>query len=227
MGLNYYIADTETTGLSVDKHEINQISVMRVADEKQLTIQIKIRNPNCYDIRALDIQGISPDDLKIGKPLEEAVEEFDSFLKEDGKSKAHRCMICHNAPFDRKFLQCAWNNVGKEFLADLWLDTQTFAKRYVAKSCNGVKIAQAQLNGGVDGIKKDKSGSLKPKFGLGNLIIGFGIVPDAGSHQAEVDVINTNKLYHWLMQTNTEYVSLIERIPHKEVKTEDLDLNDF
>jgi DNA polymerase III epsilon subunit-like protein len=227
MGLEYYIADTETTGLSVDKHEINQISILRVSDEKQVTYQIKVRNPSCYDFRALDIQGINPKELYNGILLEEATTLVDDFFKEDGKTKAHRCVICHNAPFDRKFLYRAWDNVDKEFLADIWLDTQALAKRYVAKSYNAVKIAEAQVKGGVDGIKTDKYGALKPKFGLGNLIIGFGIIPDKGAHQAEVDVKNLYKLYKWLSATNTEHLSLLERLPHKETKTVDLDICDF
>jgi DNA polymerase III epsilon subunit-like protein len=227
MGLNYYILDTETCGLSVDYHEINQISVMRVCDEKQISIQIKVKHPNSYNIEALNIQGITPDDLKIGKPLEEAVEEINIFLNEDGKTPAHRCIVAHNASFDRKFVYKAWDTVKKVFPSDLWICTQSFAKRYIAKNSNGIKIAQAQIDGGVDNIKTDKNGKLKVKFGLNNFMVGVGLPLKSGSHQASVDVQNTKVLFNWLMNSGTEYLSLIERVPHHDKKNIDLDINDF
>jgi DNA polymerase III epsilon subunit-like protein len=225
--LNYYILDTETLGLNCDFHEINQISVMRVADKEQLTLQIKVKHPNSYNQQALDIQGITPADLLIGVPLEEAVESVDLFLGEDGKTKAHRCIVAHNAPFDRKFVYKAWDTVNKEFQADLWMCTQSFAKRYVQKHRTSEKIAKAQVNGGIDGIKNDKQGNIKPKFGLNNFMIGVGLKPKNGAHQAEVDVQNTLELYNWLMNSNTEHVSLISRVPHKEVIVGDVDIDDI
>jgi DNA polymerase III alpha subunit (gram-positive type) len=71
--INYYILDVETTGLSVDVHEINQLSVMRVADEEQLNLQIKVKRPHVYNAQSLEIQGITPKDLREGIPLEEAI----------------------------------------------------------------------------------------------------------------------------------------------------------
>lgn len=226
MSICYYIADTETTGLSVDAHEINQISVMRVIDREQLSLQIKVKHPHVYSIQALEVQGITPDDLKIGIPIEEAIEAVNMFLAEDGQTPAHRCIIAHNAPFDRKFIHRAWDRAGKELPADLWLCTQSFSKRHVAKHRNGEKIAEAQVKGGID-IKRDKYGSLKPKFGLNNFMIGVGLTPKIGAHSAEVDVQNTVELYNWLMNSNTEHVSLINRAPQKDAPAADLDIDDI
>jgi DNA polymerase III epsilon subunit-like protein len=215
MSINYYILDTETTGLSMDAHEINQVSVLRVIDREQLSLQIKVKRPHIYSAQALEVQGITPDDLKKGILIEEAIEAIDMFLKEDGQTQAHRCIIAHNAPFDRKFIHRAWDKAGKEFLADLWLCTQSFAKRHVQKHRTGEKIAQAQFDAGIE-IKRDKYGALKPKFGLNNFMVGVGLVPKLGAHSAEVDVQNTIELYNWLMNSHTEHVSLIGRVPHKE-----------
>ncbi len=227
MSLSYFILDTETTGLSAEINEINQISVMRVVDKKQITLQIKVKHPHVYSPQALEVQGITPDDLKKGITIEEAVELIENFLKEDGQTQAHRCIIAHNAPFDRKFVHRAWDSAGKEFPADLWLCTQSFSKRHVQKHRNGEKIAKAQVDNGVD-IKRDKYGALKPKFGLNNFMVGNGLVPKVGAHSAEVDVQNTYDLYHWLMASNTEYVSLISRVPHKDAASQDnLDVDDI
>ena len=222
--MELYLLDTETTGLAVDVHEINQISVMRVHDKAQVTFQVKVRRPNVYNIEALKVQGISPKDLLNGVRIEEATKNVDAFLAEDGKTKAHRCIIAHNAPFDRKFVHRAWESADREFPADLWICTESFSKRYVKKH-GGEKIAKAQLDGGVD-IKTDKYGNLKPKFGLNNLLIGLGIQAKAGAHRAEIDVQNTLELYNWLMSSKTEHVSLIERIPHKDTPQQQIDMDD-
>lgn len=225
MSLIYYILDCETTGLSVDFHEMNQLSVMRVHDQKQLSLQIKVKKPNVYNQAALDVQGITPDDLRQGITIKEVISQVDSFFKEDGKTQAHRCIIAHNAPFDRKFVHRAWENEGAEFLADLWICTESFGKRYVKKH-GSEKIAQAQLKAGVD-LKRDKFGQLKPRFGLNNLLLGVGLNPKAGAHRAEIDVQNTLELYNWLMSSRTEHVSLITRSPQKGSQSENLDVDDF
>lgn len=224
--INFFILDTETTGLKCGFHEINQLSILRVIDKVQKTFQIKVKRPHIYSQQALDVQGITPADLKQGIPIEEAVRLANQFLEEDSQTKAHRCIIAHNAPFDRKFVHQAWTDAGSEFPADLWLCTQSFAKRHVQKYCNGEKIAKAQVDNGVE-IKKDKYGSLKPKFGLNNFMVGVGLVPKIGAHSAEVDVQNTDVLYNWLMNSNTEYVSLITRSPHKDGQSQEFDVDDI
>lgn len=198
---------------------------MRVSDAKQLSLQIAVEHPNIYNAQALEIQGITPKDLRQGISIKEAVNQIEQFLSEDGKTKAHRCIVAHNAPFDRKFVHRAWDRLDKEFPADLWLCTQSFSKRYVKKH-GGDKVAKAQVNAGID-IKSDKNGKLKPKFGLNNFMVGIGLDPKLGAHSADVDVKNTLTLYHWLMNSKTEHVSLIERIPHKEPKVQELDIDDF
>jgi DNA polymerase III epsilon subunit-like protein len=227
MSIVYYILDTETCGLNLDYHEINQISVMRVSDEKQYSTNIRVKNPNKFDFRSLEVQGISPADLKTGIPVEEAINNVERFFNEDGQSPAHRCIVAHNAPFDRKFVHRAWERANKEFPADLWICTQSFSKRYVKKHACEQKIAKAQMDGGVDDIKADKLGRLKPKFGLNNMLVGLGISPIGGAHRAEIDVQNTLILFNWLIESKTEHVSLIQRIPHKESNNLDLDMEDF
>lgn len=227
MGIEFYIADIETTGLSVDKHEINQISILRVSTKKQLTINIRVKNPQIYDKRALDIQGIEPEDLKHGVYIADAVNQINDFIKEDGNKKAGRCFIAHNASFDRKFIIRAYDELDQVFPADLWLCSQSFSKRYVKKHAVEVKIAQAQKDSGED-IKTDKSGRLKPKFGLTNMLIGLKLPQKLGAHQAAIDVQNTDTLFEFLINSGTEYLSLIENLPHKEEKIEiDLDIDDF
>jgi DNA polymerase III epsilon subunit-like protein len=199
---------------------------MRVIDQEQISLTIKVRNPNSFSPEALEIQGILPDDLLKGVPIEDAIETIETFLNEDGKTAAHRCIIAHNAPFDRKFIHRAWDSCNKDFPADLWMCTMAFAKAYV-KQFGGEKVAKAQLDKGVN-VTQDKFGNLKPKFGLNNFLLGVGLQPKDGAHHAEIDVQNTKVLHDWLMASKTPHVSVINRIPHKDKPpTSSLDISDY
>jgi DNA polymerase III epsilon subunit-like protein len=225
MALEFYILDVESTGLSVDIHEINQISIMRVADKEQKTFRVKVKRPGCYNQQALEIQGITPKDLRKGEPIEYVIKQIEDFMNVDGKTPAHRVIVAHNAVFDRKFVHRAWKNEGKEFPADLWICTIAFAKRYTKKHNALNKVGEVQKQNGIE-VGKDKNGTLKPKYGLNNFLTGIGLEIKTGAHNAEVDVINTCELFNWLMKSNTEYVSLILRVPQVE-KPVELDVDDF
>jgi DNA polymerase III epsilon subunit-like protein len=199
--IEYYIIDTETTGLKCEWHQINQFSVIRLSTGKQLSVDIKVDNPERASPQALEIQGKIVDDLDVGIPLKEAIDIIDAFFEEDGKTRAHRCIYAHNAPFDRKFCHAAWKSCDKEFPADLWLCTKQYAQLAVKKHGLAEKIAAAQ-------------GEPKVKFGLNNFLIGIGITPKIGAHSAEIDAINTVDLVNWLVNSKTEYVALIKREPH-------------
>jgi DNA polymerase III epsilon subunit-like protein len=201
MSIEYYVLDTETTGLKVEYHEINQISVRRVSDGKHISVDIAVENPSRANYQALQIQGKTKEDLSIGMSLSEAVEIIDGFFASDNKTKAHRCIVAHKASFDKKFCWAAWDSVKKEFPADLWLCSIEFAKRYV-KKYGGEKIALAQNN-------------QKVKYGLNTFMEGIGLQPKSGAHSASVDTENTVELFNWLMNSKTEHVSLIKRDPHK------------
>jgi DNA polymerase III epsilon subunit-like protein len=204
MGLEYYALDTETTGLASSYNEINQISVVRASDKKQILIDIKVEHPERANAQALEIQGKTKADLLKGIPLLSAIEQVDAFFEEDGKTPEHRCVIAHNAPFDRKFCHAEWDIKKKAFKANLWLCTKQFAQRYVKKNIQHTqKIAQAQ-------------NETKVKYGLNNFMKGVGIPIKLGAHNAGVDAENALDLFNWLVQSKTEYVSLITRNPHKE-----------
>lgn len=225
-GLRYYVLDIETLGTKTGYHEINQISILRVATEDQITINIAPAHPERASKEALEIQGITPEDLLVGCTLSDAISQVNDYFAKDGKTPAHRCIIAHNGSFDRKFVHYDWEAAGLGFPADNWICTMAFAKRY-AELNDGQKIAQAQINAMIDGIKADKkTGRLKPKFGLNNFMTGVGLPLINGAHQAGVDVRNTLVLYRFLMESKTEYLSLIERHPHNK-KTEELDIDDF
>ena len=190
MALNYLIIDTETTGLSAS-HEIIQISVIRCSDKVQRTVNIKAEYPHRASPEALRIQGKTFHDLKFGSPKSEAVEIIHEFLLEDGLTPAHRCIVGHNVPFDRRFLFSTWESVNKKFPADLWLCTKEFTR----------KLAK-------------RKGLVKPKLNLQASMEIAGLQPKLGAHNAVVDTMNTNELFQTLMNENLNHLSLIKNIPH-------------
>jgi DNA polymerase III epsilon subunit-like protein len=193
MALNFYIIDTETNGLKVSWHEINQISVIRCEDRFQKTFNIKIEYPQRSSKEALEIQGKTIADLQKGVPKLEVIEEIESFLAEDGKNPEFRCMVAHNAPFDKNHLHAMWTSVGRRFPADLWMCTIAFSRKFAKKI-----------------------GVVKPKLNLQAALKLAGIEPKPGAHSAAVDVWNTRALWEKLMSENLEHVSVIKNIPHLE-----------
>ena len=132
-GLKYYVIDTETTGLKPGWHEITQISIIRCEDRHQLSEFIRAQYPKRASKEALAITGKIEADLRYGKDRITVVEAVDNFLRSDGLTDEHRCMIAHNAAFDKNFCHELWKSVGKTFPAICWLDTKVLAKNWAFK----------------------------------------------------------------------------------------------
>jgi DNA polymerase III epsilon subunit-like protein len=221
----YYVLDTETTGLKVGYHEINQISVIRMDPYEQITVNIAVDHPRRASPEALKVQRKTIDDLKKGIDKEDAVRQVTEFLIRDEQSDAHRCIVGHNVQFDRKFCHQLWDDVGKVFPAHLWLCTKALAQKY-AKRFGSDHIAEAQMKLGME-IKRTKNGALKPKYGLNDFMQGIGITPKTGAHSATVDTENTLTLLDFVWESGVEYVSAIKRFPHHEEKQEIEYYDDF
>jgi DNA polymerase III epsilon subunit-like protein len=198
----YYVLDTETTGLKVGYHEVNQISILRLASNEQMTVDIGVKYPDRASPQALQVQGKSVLEISSGINKADAVSRINDFIEGDGQTPAHRCIVGHNVQFDRKFCHQTWDDVGEVFPADMWLCTKTFAQRY-AKKTGVQKIAMAQ-------------NKPKAKYGLNIFMEGVGLTPQEGAHSATVDVSNTATLLKFLWDSKLDYVSLIKRLPHKE-----------
>lgn len=198
--IQYYILDTETTGLRAGWHEIIQISIIRVSDKFQKTLNIKAEHPNRASPDALKIQNKTIYDLYQGDSKINAINDVDKFLTEDGKTSEHRCIVAHNYSFDKRFIHSMWDSVGKEFQASLWMCTREFTKKYASKQ-------------GLEKIAKIQNAD-KAKFDLNNCLVALGLQPKAGAHNAVIDTINTHMLWEKLMDQNLGHVSLIKRLPH-------------
>jgi len=191
-GLKYYVLDSETCGLKAGYHEMTELSIIRYDDRVQLTKRIKCEYPDRADGRALEITGMTIADLMKGDAKEEVVEKFEKFINQDELTIEHRCIVAHNAPFDKRFCHALWASVGKTFPAICWLNTMDVAKKWALRT--GIKPKNNQL---------------------GTLLKFANIKTVKGIHNAESDARN---LYlYWkksVEESGLNQVDFIKRYPH-------------
>ncbi len=192
MSLLYYVIDTETTGLKAGYNEMTEIGIIRYVDRVQLWRQIKCDYPERANFDALAITKKTMADLERGYSKEAVVAECNKFFSEDGATPAHRCIVAHNAPFDRRFLHALWESCGMEFPAHLWLDTMSLTKDYAKKI-----------------------GLVKPKVKLHDACDICGIKKISEAHNAKVDSRNTYLLHRDLMEIKkVDYLPFIKTAVH-------------
>lgn len=204
--INYYIIDTETTGLKSGVNEINQISLIRLSDEFQITSNIKVAHPERASAQALSVQGKTKADLSKGVSIDKVIKKVNDFIEEDGLSPNARCMIGHNVEFDRKFIHSEWAEKNIQFPADLWLCTMDLMKAYI-KKVGDTEVLKKQAS-----VNPDQT---KVKYGQDLCLVGIGQAPKFGSHSASIDCQNCMTLYKFLMDQNLNYIRSIKNEPHK------------
>jgi DNA polymerase III epsilon subunit-like protein len=192
MSLHYYVIDTETTGLKQNYHEMTEVGIIRCTDRVQLWRQIKCVYPERANFDALAITKKTLADLELGHERELVVDECEKFFAEDGATPAHRCIVAHNAPFDRKFLHALWEQCGREFPAHLWLDTMSLTREFAKK--NGIVKPKVNLHASCD-------------------LVGIKKLSDA--HNAKVDSRNTYLLHRSLVEDKkVDYLPFIKTAIH-------------
>ena len=201
-GLQYYVIDTETTGLKSGYHEMTEIGIIRVTDRVQLWRQIRCVYPERANFDALAITKKTMADLERGYDREAVVAECEKFFAEDGLTPAHRCIVVHNAAFDRKFLHAMWEASGKEFPAHLWLDTISLTKEFLKNA------DQSQLV-----IAKTPTGRVSTQLHACCDIVGIKKISEA--HNAKVDSRNTYLLHRSLIDDKkVDYLPFIKTEVH-------------
>lgn len=204
-GLSFYVIDTETNGIKANYHEITEIGIIRCSDRVLLWRNLKCRYPERSSYDALNITGKRLEDLYHGHDPAEVISTCEKFFNEDGLTPSHRCIICHNVSFDRRFLHALWQQEGKVFPANLWLDTLTLSKEYAKKI-----------------------GLIKPKLTLQASCDMLGIKKSAGMHNAKSDTKNTYLLHKTLIEDKQiDYLPFIKTISHSYVEDERLDVSDL
>ena len=202
MSLLYYVIDTETTGLKSNFHEMTEIGIIRCTDRVQLWRQIKCEYPERANFDALAITKKYLSDLENGCSKEEAVAAAEKFFEEDRASPAHRCIVAHNAAFDRKFLHALWEQCGKSFPAHLWLDTISLTKEFLKTADT------SNMN-----ITKTATGRVSTQLHACCDMVGVKKLSE--SHNAKVDSRNTYLLWkHLTQEKNLDYLPFIKTEVH-------------
>lgn len=191
-GLEFYVIDLETTGLSVQKHEVCEASIVRVSDRVQLTQFIKCEHPHTANFDALAICNKTMADLEKGSSKEEAIEKIDNFLNEDGLTPAHRCFIAHNYTFDKRFLHSLYDKVNKICPANLWTCTMALTKQYAKNA-----------------------GIIKPKVNLHAALDLCQVKKLSEAHASKSDSRNTYLLWKNLVEEKkVDYLPFIKTAAH-------------
>lgn len=196
--IHYYVIDIETTGLKPGFHEICQISIVRCTDRKQLGKFVRCEHPWRANPQSLAITGRTKEDLKQGISKEDVVDICNKFLLEDGQTPEARCMIAHNAAFDRPRVHLLWSEMKQSFPASLWLCSQKCAREYITKHL----------------------GIAKSSMKLHNAMETCGIKPRTGAHNAISDTQNTYILMEHLKKQGLDVLPFIKRVPHGELVKE-------
>lgn len=192
-GLNYFLVDIETTGLSTSLHDIIEISLIRMHDKMQLNRKIRAKNPKTASMDALKITGKVPADLYKGIELEQAIDDVNNFLNSDGLLPSDRCMVGHNVlSFDKRWLHAKWTKYEREFPAQYWVDTLAMSRELV----------------------KLKGISGKPSLKLHAACDLFGVKKTSEAHNSKDDTKSNYYLWMKLKEENIDHLKYIKSFPH-------------
>lgn len=199
-----YVADTETTGLNPNIHDVVEISMCRVfldgaKDDEQKTWHLKPLNPSQMEEKALEVNKLKKEDLcgltkegreKYNDPAE-VVAEIERWIMEDGASSFDRVLLGQNVVFDKDMLEALWGKVNCS-------DTFPFEIKN-----NNRLIDTKQLAILIDIC----TGTRRKYYNLSNLVKDFG-VKKGKAHIASEDVRMTKDLF--MAQLNPIKIAIAE-----------------
>lgn len=192
MSLEFWIIDSETTGLSHKWHEMFQLSLIHHPDKQQLSRYISAEHPERASDQSLAITGKTREQIVLGDSKEDVVAKMDEFLSQHGKTAEHRVIVGHNVNFDMRFSHALWESCGKRIPVALWLDTKELAHAFAKKM-----------------------GITKPKLHLEAALTLTGAQPTNGTaHDAIKDARDCYRLFTKLIEEGIDYLPKIKRIPH-------------
>lgn len=189
-GYVLYVADTETTGTDPQKHEIIELSTIRLwldgsRAEEQKTWLIRATLPENIEEEALKMNGHKREDIlgltKHGKENyihpSKVLSEIENWMAEDDVTVNDRVMSGHNAPFDDAMMEAMWKRHGA-------IDTYPFQL-----GVNKLLLDTKQLAIFIDVI----CGRRRKFYNLGSIIKDYGIKKEK-THRAESDTRMTKDL---------------------------------
>jgi len=183
-----YIADCETTGLNSHKHDVIELSLMRIdkamtnGEYPQKTWCLKPLNPDEVEAAALRINGHKLEDIrwetKVGRDRyldpNKTIIDIENWVMEDGVPAERRVLVGQNVGFDRERFEQLWIKCNSK-------DSFPFGRRTM-----DTMIIEFFL----DWCK----GSMAEGYSLSNLVKKYG-VKNEKAHSAEADVKATREVF--------------------------------
>lgn len=128
--MNFVAFDIETTGFMPGADQIVEIAGVRFVNGKPTEAYSSLVNPGMrIPPGAMRIHGIT-DEMVQGQPhIEEALEKFAEFCKQD-------VLVAHNAPFDAEFIKANINRFETPAPRGIILDSCAMARKVIAGAPN-------------------------------------------------------------------------------------------
>lgn len=184
MAFEIYVADTETTGLDRNLHDIVELSLYRLSDGSQRTWCLKPSRYENITAEALRINRHKIEDLKhltqYGKEtyrsVAQVLPEVELWMMEDNVSADQRILLGQNPQFDLDFLSTLWKNNNAEA-------SFPFGSRpFILDTRQIAVFLDLAFN------------EFHEFYNLGSLLAKYGI-KNKKAHTAEADVLATKELF--------------------------------
>ncbi|MCD5397638.1 3'-5' exonuclease [candidate division NPL-UPA2 bacterium] len=160
--------DVETTGLDPycgDK--VCEVAILKIYQGREVASFHSLVDPGRrISPGACAVNGITPEMLK-GKP------KFNQIATGVLELFEGAVIVCHNAPFDMKFLKAELNEVGLSLPAFPVIDTLTLARKYFRFSSNSLGMVAKSLKIKVSGEHRAMSDCLTTQKVLQKFIESF------------------------------------------------------
>jgi DNA polymerase III epsilon subunit-like protein len=182
MEYELYIVDTETTGLDPYKHDVIELSLIRLSTQEQKTWFIRPINVNNCDPGALRVNGHKIEDLRgetrhgrdAYMEANKAIIEVENWIVEDSVPNEKRVLVGQNCPFDKSMLEHLWNKCNSK-------DSFPFGRRYL----------DTQV---IEFFQDWCRGSMAEGYSLSNLVKKYG-VKNEKAHSAAADTKVTKEVF--------------------------------
>jgi DNA polymerase III epsilon subunit-like protein len=175
-----YVADTETTGLDYLKHDIVELSLYHLNQDRQKTWLLKSPRSEAAQPDALRINGHKLEDIS-HKTAEgrasyqepkDVIVSIENWMLEDGASPEEKVLCGQNIGFDEDFIRVLWESNGAK-------ETFPFGNRPFVLDTRQIEIFINLIQG-----KRNEY------YNLGSLVEKYG-VKKLKAHSASQDTIMT------------------------------------
>ncbi len=139
---DYTVVDIETNGLSPQKHDIIELSALRVRAGKVVKeYSSLVFTPNGVNYYIQNLTGITPKMLQNAPQINEILPSFIEFIGND-------TILGHNVNFDLRFIKAKLREYSQQELINANMDTMAIAKRTI--KLESYKLTSIASNYGID-----------------------------------------------------------------------------